>query len=373
MVMQRKIRNLVVKAWMPVMASVLFFALHCTVHAQALTPVPLYVASAPSGNDANSCMTSASPCLTISGAVSKIASLNLNSGVVQIQLLDTGPFSGLYLTNTLTGAAGYNTSTYSPDYTETLSIVANTITPAIITQALGASGTPLGANFICSAGAQLSLSNLMIEIADDTSGIEAISGCQIYIEGPMTFVNAFPVSKGAQSAMYQQYNSSITVWSGTNLKFGGLFQTVLNGEGIGEIDFTSTGGAGTNAVTCAPGTQISIAFADAELNSAIQFESGWNWDGPSGCGPSGGRVTATGSNSFQVQVATGAVVSNGSGFNLPGPCNTTIQKNGCVKVHDGGSLTPSNAPTINVGGGTGGCPSGALLPGATNYAGNSST
>lgn len=222
---------------------------------------------------------------------------------------------------------------------------------------------------------------MTIQIANDTSGIESLAGCQIYLSGTFVILDSLGTAPGALSAMYQQYSSIIRVAGSTTITFSGTFKTVLNGEGTGEIEFINTGTTGgvqnVNNVICASGTKIGDtsggSFIDAELHSIIHLEPGWNFDyansgtGASGCGASAGIVTAVSQpNTYQAALQTGAFLNNETGSNLPEPCTVgPTAYYPCVKIQTGAILAPYGLPTTV----SASCSQGAIVDGSTNYAG----
>jgi len=385
--------------------------------------LPLYVASATythpgcdgtiSGGTcsgtSNNCKNDTTPCLTISHAVGIWASMSWDSGFIQINLLDAGPFSGLYLTNTFTGNAGYNIPGTSPgpaNDTNSLVIVGNSATaPAVITAIQGTS--TLDADIICASGAQLRLANVEIQIASNNYGIEPFSGCQVTLgetvvfEGPTFAGTPAPDPAPAYAALFEQYGGIIRVDGNAAVTFTGAYDTILNTDGGGEIEFSGNYSGTPNSVACTytvtavvDGTPTSVpqgvilvsAFIDAELGSVVNFDSGWNWDAtPSGCGYTAGNVSGASYPEqyypVQVAVTTGSTVSNGTAApttssstsvagNLPGPCAPSASPStSCVKIQTGAVLAPIGTLTNKFN--LGGCLDGEIIPEttATNYAG----
>lgn len=209
---------------------------------------------------------------------------------------------------------------------------------------------------------------MTVQIAGGKNGIESLVGCQIYVAGTAVFDStATSTLSPASSALFQQLTSVIRVQGSATIEFDGIFGTVINAEGTGEVEFINDSGH-DNAVLCEVGTTpttVTGSFVDAELESVVQIETGWDFDNATkGCGPAGGVISGAG---LQATISTGALLNNSSGYDLPGPCSGAD----CVEVQTGGILTPFGTPTLTTPVATN-CPggvSGGVAGFSNNYAG----
>jgi hypothetical protein len=228
-----------------------------------LNQIVIYYVST-TGADGYDCLSYTYACLTIQEAVTQAslakdqsvtgsASTSTSStngswagGSAQVDLYNNNAtgrdtFSGLFITNTFTGALGQNSATDGfPNRSNFLAIWgivgSDGKYPGISAAQYSGGQIGHGADIDCDAGAQILLNNVALMVPPGGWGVASFHGCQMLLEGEIDFIGPTTTQTPAADAFIQQHTSTIIV-NPTKLNFNGYYDTVINSEGTGEIEF----------------------------------------------------------------------------------------------------------------------------------------